>query len=216
MSESAYGLVRGGSVPNYGEGQTSQQGINNRGELFNIPGQLSKTELTRLGRGWSCQIATGSAYTNVANMPTTRAELALYNGTGTGGATVVIDTVWMLCLTSITAASGITLIYQVSQAAAALTDDALQLINSSVGLTYNGGVKRAVAVTTMIANKWTALACQGAGAAVSIGVGVFAEVNGGIQVRPGCTLGLNAVVGTAVGTSLIGVSWHEEYLPAGG
>ncbi len=212
MADSNYGEVRGGTVPNYNEGSTSQQGINPRGETLVASGQLGRTELVRLGESWSCQIATGSAYTNVANMPTTRAELALYNGYGNGGPTLVIDTVWMFCLTSITAASGITLIYQVA-AAAALTDDTAQLINSPLGLTYNGSVKRAVAVTTMTANKWAALNCLGAGAAVSIGVGCFAEVKGGIQVRPGLTLGLNAVVGTATGTSLIGVSWHEEILP---
>ena len=68
-------------------------------------------------------------------------------------------------------------------------------------------------VTTMTANKWTALAATPAGAAASIGLGVVAEVKGGIIIRPGFTLGLNAVVGTATGTSLIGCSWHEATLP---
>jgi hypothetical protein len=80
---------------------------------------------------------------------------------------------------------------------------------------YGGRANRAVAVTTMIANKWAVLACAGAQAAVSIGSGVFADVKGGVIVPPGYTIGLNAAVGTAVGTSLIGLSWHEVQLKLG-
>lgn len=205
------GAVRGTSVPAYGDGEQTF-GMNSRGDTLTAQGVPSKVELVRLGDSWTCQIATANAYTNVANMPTTRAELALYNGEPSTGKCYVIDSVWFLSLTSITAASGITLIYQVAAAAAALTDDTAQLINSPMGRTYGGRAKRAVAVTTMTANKWAALAAVGAGAAASIGLGVVAEVNGGIIVPPGATLGLNAVAGTAVGTSLIGVSWHEVQL----
>jgi hypothetical protein len=210
------GLVRRTLVPDYSEGQEANRAINHRGEQLVADAQLYKASIASLGKSWSCQMATGSAYTNVANMPTTRAELALYNGYGAAsGIVLVIDTVWMLSLTSITAASGVTLIYQVNSAAAALTDDTAQLINSPVGLTYSGLAKRAVAVTTMVANKWSVLNSGVTGAAASIGHGCFAAVDGLIQVRPGSTLGLNAVVGTATGTSLIGVSWHEMVLPQG-
>lgn len=205
------GVVRGLSPPAYGDGEQSV-GVTNRGETIVAHGLLPKAEVVRLGDSWSCQIATGSAFTNVANMPTTRAELVLYNGEPGTGKCYVIDSVWFLSLTSITAASGITLIYQVSASAAAPTDDALQLINSPMGKTYGGRAKRAVAATTMTANKWSALASVGAGAAASIGLGVVAEVNGGIILPPGATLGLNSVAGTALGTSLIGVSWHETQL----
>jgi hypothetical protein len=212
MSDPIFGLVRRASVPDYNDGATSQIGINPRGEVLVANALPSKAEYTRLGNSWTCQIATGSAFAPVAAMPTTRAELALYNGNPNPGMTLVIDAIWYFALTSQAAAAGATLIYQVA-IAAALTDDTAQLINSPVGKTYGGLAKRAVAVTTMIANKWAAVGCSGTSAAASIGHGVYAEVDGGIQVRPGATLGLNAVVGTAVGTALIGVSWHEAYLP---
>ena len=205
------GVVRGVSAPAYGDGEQSF-GVTPRGETIVAQGLPPKTEVVRLGDSWTCQIATGSAFTHVANMPTTRAELALYNGEPGDGKCYVIDAVWWFCLTSITAASGGTLIYQVAAAAAAPTDDPLQLINSPMGKTYGGRAKRAVAVTTMTANKWAALASQPAGAAVSIGVGVVAEARGGIVLPPGATLGLNVVVGTATGTGLIGLAWHEAKL----
>lgn len=210
MADPIYGVVRKDNPPAYNDGSTSQVGINPRGEVLTVAALPRKTELTRLGDSWSAVIPTGSAYTNVANMPTTRAELALYNGDAVKS--YVIDSVWMYCLTSITAASGITLIYQVGSPAV-LTDNTAVLINSPLGLVYGGRAKRALAVTTMVADKWAALASLGSGAAVSIGVGCFADVGGGIILRPGYTLGLNAVVGTATGTSLIGVSWHEVELP---
>lgn len=213
MSDSIYGIVRRGSVPDYNDGSTSQVGINTRGELLVASALPEKAELARQGNSWSCQIATGSAFTPVAAMPTTRAELALYNGNANPGVTFVIDSIWYFALTSQAAAVCATLIYQINSSAAALTDDTAQLINSPVGKTYGGLAKRAVAVTTMVANKWSVVGCSSASPAASIGHGVYAEINGGIQVRPGATLGLNAVVGTAAGTAIIGVSWHEVYLP---
>lgn len=205
-----YANVRSTATEAYGSGQFIVD-QNPRGDLCVAPSLLSKTELARLANSWSCQIATGSAYTNVANMPTTRGEIAFYNGY-TDTTCMVIDQVWMLSLTSITAISAVTLIYQVG-AVAALTNDTAQLINSPLGKTYSGSITRAVAVTTMTANKWAAIGCAGAQAATSIGSGCFAEVNGGIIVKPGFTVAFNAVVGTATGTSLIGCSWHEIKLP---
>jgi hypothetical protein len=208
-----FGVVRRGAVPDYNDGSTSQIGINPRGEQLIVRALPEKAEYTRLGNSWTCQIATASAFAPVATMPTTRAELALYNGNPNPGSTLVIDAIWYFALTSQAAATGATLIYQIVPDAAVLTDASAHLISSPVGKVYGGLVKRAVAVTTMIANKWAVVGCSGTSAAASIGHGVYAEIGGGIQVRPGATLGLNAVVGTAVGTALIGVSWHEIYLP---
>jgi hypothetical protein len=213
MTESNYGIVRRGSVPDYNDGSTSQISINPRGEQLEVNALPLKAEYVRLGDSWSCQTATGSAFAPVAAMPTTLAVLALYNGNPNPGATLVIDAIWYMSLTSMAAASSATVIYQVSASAAALTDDAAQLINSPMGKVYSGLTKRAINVTTMTANKWTAVGCGPASAAASIGYGVFCEINGGIQVRPGSTLGVNAVVGTAVGTAVMGIAWHEIYLP---
>lgn len=209
ISNLLFGLVRGQSRPNASEGADTRIGVLNGGEVSVAQGLPPKTEIVRLGNSWNCAIPTGNAFTNVADMPTTRSELALYNGDSTK--TYVIDSIWYLSLTSITALSNATLIYQVGFPAA-LTDNTAILINSPRGLTYNGRAKRALATTTMVANKWCAVAAATQAATASIGFGVVANIDGGILVTPGGTLGVNAVLGTATGTALMGISWHEVTL----
>ncbi len=207
-----YANVRQSSAETYSSGQ-SLVDQNPRGDLCVAAALLPRTELARLANTWYVMIPTGGAFTNVAGMPTTRAELAIYNGY-TDTTCLVIDQVWYASLTSITAAAGVTLIAQVVQVAA-LTEAATTLISSPLGKVYSGSVLKALAVTTMVANKWSFIGAGGTGGATaSIGCGVVAEVGGGIIVKPGFTLGVNAVVGTAAGTSLMGILWHEVKLPA--
>ncbi len=212
MSDASTARVRGAVRPRYNEGADSPYSQLAGGELLTVNGLPAKTEGVRLQNVWTCQIATASAFTNVAGMPTSRAELALYNGESSGGLSYIIDNIWFLSLTSITALSNASIIYQVVSAAA-LSNDTAQLINSPIGSVYNGKALRAVAVTTMATNKWAVAATGTNAATASIGFGVYAEINGGIVVRPGMTLGVNAVVGTATGTSLMGFTWREEVLP---
>ncbi len=207
-----YANVRQTAAELYGSGQ-SQVDQNPRGDLCVAAALLPRTELTRLANSWYTVIPTGSAFTNVAAQPTTRAELAIYNG-NTDTTCLVIDQAWFTCLTSITAVAGITLVAQVLQAAA-LSDGATVLISSPLGKVYSGNVLKALAVTTMVANKWAIIGQGGTGgASASIGCGAVAEVGGGIIVKPGFTLGVNAIVGTATGTSLMGILWHEVRLPS--
>lgn len=212
MADPGYGVVRGNAPPDYNSGSTSQIAINPRGDQLVADSLPSKTELVRLGNSWNMMIPTGSAYTNVANMPTTRAELALYNAGPSTGRSYVIDQIYFLSLTSVTAASGVSIIWQLDQVAA-LTNNTAVLINSPLGADYGGTAQRALAVTTMTANKWCVAAATPAGAAASIGLGLVANIDGGIIVSPGFTLGVNTVAGTATGTSLMGISWHEVDLP---
>jgi hypothetical protein len=207
-----YANVRQTSPESYSSGQ-SQVDQNPRGDLCFAPALLPKTELTRLANSWYAVIPTGSAFTNVAGMPTTRAELAIYNNY-TDTTNLVIDQIWFASLTSITAAANVTIIAQVAQVTA-LTDNTAVLISSPLGKTYSGNVQRALAVTTMTANKWSLVGSgTTGGATASIGSGAVAEIGGSIIVKPGFTLGVNAVVGTATGTSIMGVLWHEVKLPA--
>jgi hypothetical protein len=208
MSDALVANVRGTSRDEYNAGSDSQLQLTKGGELLVASGFPDKTELARLGARWSMAIPTGSAFTNVAALPTTRSELSLYNGELSGGKSYLIDQISFLSLTSITAAAGITIVWQVGSPAA-LTDNTAVLINSPLGMVYNGRGLRALATTTHVANKWTIAAGAAPGAAASIGLGVVADIDGGIIVRPGYTLGVNVVAGTAVGTSLMGISWIE-------
>src|ERR1041385_4279289 len=207
-----YANVRQTAPEIYGSGQ-SQVDQNPRGDLCVAAALLPKTELTRLGNTWYAMIPTASAFTNVAAQPTTRAELALYNGY-TDTTCLVIDQIWFVSLTSITAASNVAIIYQVSQPAA-LTNNTAVLFTSPLGKVYSGSVTRALAVTTFTADKWAqASAGTTGGATATIGTGGVAEIAGSVIVKPGFTIGVNAVVGTATGTSLMGILFHEVRLPA--
>ncbi len=207
-----YANVRQVAPEAYASGQ-SQVDQNPRGDLCVAPALLPKTELTRLANTWYTVIPTGSAFTPVAAMPTTRAELAIYNGY-TDTTCLVIDQIWFTSLVSQAAAENITLLAQVLQVAA-LTDSATTLITSPLGKVYSGSVLKALGVTTMVANKFSLVGVgTSGGAAATIGTGAVAEIGGSIIVKPGFTLGVNAVVGTAAGTALMGILWHEIKLPA--
>ena len=211
MAESSYGVVRGMSPPYYNEGSTSQIAINQRGDQLVALSESPQTEIARSQNSWYVSIATASAFTNVATMPTTLAELTLKNNEAGDGKSLVIDSIWWMSLTSITAIANVSIVYQVNTAA--VTNDATQLISSPTGVAaYSGLATRAVSDTTMAANKWCVAASGLSSAAVSIGAGVVANINGGIILAPSFTLGVNIVAGTATGTSIMGINWHEVKL----
>ncbi len=194
----------------YSQGIDVPVTITQGGELITTQGLPPKTEAVRLNDCWSMMIPTGSAFTGVAGMPTTRAELVLYNNEPGGGKSFIIDTVGFLSLTDITALSNATIIYQVN--GTSVTDEALVLINSPTGATYGGKAEKDLATTAFVANKWTPLAGAGNPATATLGFGFVAEVNGGIILRPGSALGVNAVCSSTTGTHLMSISWQEAVL----
>lgn len=172
---------------------------------------LPKTEFARMG-GLNCvRIASANAFTNVAALPTTRAELVLYNAEPTGGACYVIDSVWYLGISSMAAAGSVAIIAQIVVAPSAPTDNTAQLITSNRGTTYAGRAVRAIAQTSAVANKWELLQTSqnGGSATAQIGLASFAECWGKFVIRPGDMFAVNAVAGTAAGTAIMGISWAE-------
>ncbi len=210
-----YANVRTTLPQSYGSGQNLVD-QNPRGDLCAVPSLLPKTELARLANSWYCVTATASAFNLVAGYPAstgTRAELVLYNGY-TDTTCMVIDQIFFLNIVTQGAISGYTLLYQVLSIAAP-TNDTAQLISSPLGKGYGGSVTRAVAVTTMVTNKWAIAGVGNSGSAtVSVGAGIVAEVGGGVIVKPGYTIGLNVIAGTVcTAGGLIGCSWSEVKLP---
>lgn len=210
------GRVRKTSVVSYSDLDEKIPSINDRGELLVAQSLPPRTELARLGQTWTARIASGSAFTHVAALPTTRAELALYNGEANGGKCYVIESVWHLGITSMAAAGSVALIAQIAPGVTALTDDTAQLITGRNGkVSYTGNARRAVAVTTMTANRWELLQSSNSGGAATaqIGLASFADLCGGWILKPGDTFGVNVVAGTAAGTAIMGITWTEIQLP---
>jgi hypothetical protein len=216
------GLVRQVLVPNYNEAQDAPVGMNNRGEQLIVESLPLKTELTRLGNTFSVAIATGNAFTYVNAWPTTRAELVLFNGEPSGGKSYVIDSAFLVDISSAAAAQSKALLAQLVAAATAPTDDTAQLITSrsgraAFGAAYSGKAKRALANTAMgqIANRWELLGAINNPNAASIGSGLYLDLFGGWIVPPGAGLALAGLASTAAGTAIIGVTWHEVQLALG-
>jgi hypothetical protein len=211
------GRVRHGSAPYYSEGDERAPQINPRGELLLAQGLPERSELVRLGRSWGAQIPTASAFTFVNAWPTTRAELVLWNGEAADGAWYIIDRVWQANITSQAAAQPFSLLAQIAPAAlsiAAPTDNAAVLRQSLCGKvkTYSGLGR------LMLANTAFALANLG-NAAVSpmttnLGNSHEALVYGKYLVPPGAAFCLAGLAGTAAGTAIIGVEWHEYKVPS--
>lgn len=215
-----YGVVRGTNRPSFTEGTPVPEQLNGGGERIVTQGLPPKSELTRLGNTWTCSIATASAFTFVAVWPTTRAELVLYNNEPDGGKSYIVDSAFLVNITSQAAAQPFSLLAQLAppKTAAAPTSDANQLIYSRTGKpNYSGRALRAVANTAFaVANKWEIIG----NAAVSpmttnLGNSIYVDLYGGWVVPPAATFCLAGLAGTAAGTAICGVTWHEVQLAIG-
>lgn len=217
MLAQAYAAVRQGSRRAYASGGNQSADMNQGGDLLVAQGLPPKAEVVRMGNTWTCAIATGSAFTYVNAWPTTRAEIVLYNGYASGGLSLVIDSAWMVDITSAAAAQAKTLLGQYgADGIAAPTDDTAQLITSRSGKTYAGSAKRAVANTAFaLTNKWEALGTVTNPNTASIGSAVYVDLYGGWIVKPGRAFCLAGLASTAAGTAIIGVTWHEVQLDLG-
>lgn len=214
------GRVRGLFSGNYPENREDEQlHINNRGDQIVAQGLPERAELVRLGQSFGAAIPTASAFTYVAAWPTTRAELILYNGEDKGGKTYIIDRVWMYNITSMAAAQPIAILGQIAPAAlaiAAATDNAAIIRHSLSGkmTNFNSRATLALANTAfMLANQWFTLGGGvNAPQVTNLGLNTEALVYGKYLIPPGAAFGLAGVAGTAAGTAIIGVEWHEAQL----
>lgn len=191
----------------------------NGGELLTAQGLAAKASATALGGTWQCSMATGSAFAPVAAWPTTLANIVFKNNYGAAsGVCMVLESAWLACITSIAAASALTLLMQiVASSATALTDDTAQLITSRSGKSaYGGSVTRAVTNTAYaVASKWEVIGTSPAGAAASVGLAAYADLQGGFIVPPQALVCLGAVGGTVAGTLIAGLVWSEYVIPLG-
>jgi hypothetical protein len=185
---------------------------------------LDVARLVAVGDSYQASIATANAFTYVAAWPTTRAELLLYNGAAAGGKSIVIDSAWMVNITSQAAANPISLLGQncAPGLVAAPTDGTTTIVQTSLSkrnpaLTRMGVALFALANTAFaLANHWDLLASTPNAATATLGLGVTADVGGRYVIPPTGAFALAGVAGTAAGTAIIGVRYHEVQLLLGG
>ena len=210
-------------LPDYAEGEPGQTiALNSRGEALVSQGLPERAELVRLGSSWGAQIPTGSAFTFVAAWPTTRAELVLFNGEPATGKSYVIDRCWLSNITSEAAAQPYSLLGQLVSRVPALTaptnNTAIlkQALNGNK-LAYTGNALLALANTSFCAaNQWFPLGTGNESPmTTNLGASLEALCYGRYIVPPGAVFGLAGIAGTAAGTAILGVEWHEVQLPLG-
>lgn len=197
---------------------------NNRGDNLVAQSLPERAELVRMGRSYSAQIAAANAFTYVAALPTTRAELVMYNNAPVGGVSLVIERAWLYGVTSMAASQPIVILGQVAAAGlvAAPTDGTTTIVQTSlsgknVGLTRAGVALFALANTAFaLANHWMVLG-NGLVPAPTTNLGAAVEANcyGRYIIPPQGAFLLNAVAGTAAGTAVMGVEYHEVQLALG-
>lgn len=188
------------------------------GDLLVAQALPERTELVKGGRSYLATIATANAFTYVAGWPTTRAELIVYNNAPpTSKICLHIDSAWMYGVTSMAAAQPISLVAQVvPPGIAAPTDGTTTVIQTSLSaksvlLSRAGSALFALANTAFcVANHWDLLASTNAPMTTNLGQGVVADlIRGMLIIPPGAALGLAGIAGTAAGTAIIGVKYHE-------
>ncbi len=212
-------LVRNKLIPQYGEGQTVTEGVNPRGEQLFAQALPPLAELTRQGFSFGAQIPTASAFTFVASVPTTRAELVIWNGESAGGKSYVIDRVWLLAITSMAASQPLTLLGQVVPASlgvAAPTDNAavLRSNNHANSAAFPSLARFMLANTAFaVANQWRVLASATPSPTTNLGAAIEKDLNGRYIVPPGGAFCLAGLAGTAAGTAVCGIEYHELVLP---
>ncbi len=211
--------VRKQAVPGYSDGDARVPQMNDRGEVLMSQGLPERTELVRLGKSWGAQIPTGSAFTFVAAWPTTRAELVLCNAEPAGGKTYVIDRVWLTNITTEAAAQNYSILAQLAPssllvAAAADNTAVLRQSLSGIAKTYPGNARLALANTAFaLTNLWFTLGnSQVSPETTNLGGCIEAIVYGRYLVPPGAAFCVAGLAGTAAGTAICGVEWHEVQL----
>ncbi len=201
------------------DGQEAVPEMNARGEWIVSQGLPERSEVVRLGCSWGAQVPTASAFTFVAAWPTTRAELVLSNAEAATGKTYIIDRIWMTNITSQAAAQHFSILAQINPAVNAIaagTDNANVLRQSLSGQkkVYNGNGRLLIANTAFaLTNQWMSIGTS-AVSPMTTNLGATAEafVYGRYLVPPGAQFCVAGLAGTAAGTAICGIEWHEVQL----
>lgn len=214
-------LVRRLAKPFYGEQQQIAFASTPAGEQACVQSLPERTEVSRFGSSFGAAIPTASAFTFVAAWPTTRAELVLWNGELATGKSYVIDRVWLTNITSMAASQPMSLLAQIAPASlniAAPTNNAAVLSHPlGTGSTATPSLARLMVANTAfaVANQWVGLASQTPAPTTNLGVTIEKELYGRYIITPGSAFCLAGIAGTAAGTAIAGIEWHEIQLAIG-
>lgn len=213
----AYSLqarVRGKSdaIADANQGEEVPLCVNPRGDILIARGMPGISELVRMRQSYMAIVATAVA--PVTALPTTTAQMTLWNGEQENGKIYVLDSVGVFVTVSAAAATAVGLcalmnIGKKTAPTSALTPRGL------AGQAYRGtGI---VAVGATVTNDvWITMGSSNVGPTSQIGQTLDWSLNGQYVVPPGHMFSLSAIANTGTTiTCRCFMRWHEVLLPVG-
>lgn len=179
-----------------------------RHELLVVNGMPGVSEVVRYGHSYFAFEAVAVA--PVVAVPTTTAQVALWNGESAGGYHYVIDSLFGVVVVSAAAATslGFAIQNQVTRVSAAPAGSTITPVSLD-GNAYSGRGKVVLAAT--VANEaWHVAEDAVVGPASQVAMTFGVRLNGLYPVPPGGIFSFSALANTAAAITVrIGVRWHE-------
>ncbi len=206
--------VKGGSECCYMDhGQEASLVSNGRGDLLVAQSLPARAEIARLGQTWTLMAPTPVA--PVAALPTTAAQLSIYNGEAPGnGKSYVLDAVGAIVTTSAAAALSLGIAGMLNEGSVTPPTGTAMTARSTSGRKY-GGRAVFVAGATVLDHGWFPLGPSLVDPnTANVMLAVEYDVQGLYIVPPGGMFSIAwiaNVVATIVGRPW--VRWHEVRLP---
>jgi hypothetical protein len=206
------GLVRGYSVPFYGDRDEEEASLSPRGEVLTALGSPGLAEVTRLGDSWA--VITSSAQAALTALPTTTAGLSIYNNEPADGKIYAIDSVHAVEIVVDATQQNQLALFAMSNIAGAIAapTGTLTPVSLSGKGAYSGkaAIRAAASVNN---NTWLPIGNSQSGAAtVAGGAWRVTEVNidGRYIVIPGGQFSVAAAKIAATASQVhFAIRWHE-------
>lgn len=206
------GRIRGMDQPGFAQNDRGPQplDVNPRGDLAVVQALPSLAEVVRMGESYF--VIQAAAVAPVVALPTTTAQVSLWNGEPDGGRCYVIDSVFATDVVSAGAATGIGLAALLNIGRVALPSGSLLTPKGLTGQGYRGAGK-VVLAATVVDDTWAPLGSSVVGPASQIGLNLDVPVNGLYIVRPGHLFSLACLANTVTTITVkMGIRWHEVNL----
>lgn len=194
---------------NLAQGDDAMLSINTRADLLVAQALPPLAEIVRMGR--SFMAVQTSAVAPVVALPTTTAQVSLYNAEPAGGRVYFIDSVFVICVVSAGAATGIG-VTVMNNLGRVTTAPAVGLTPKGLaGNAYNGKGIVALAIGSLTDDSWHVAGSTNVGPASQIGLCVDVPLKGLYAVPPAGGYFHMAVMANTVTTITVrmGIRWHE-------
>lgn len=205
--------VRGSGQPDLAANGVKTPSVNGRGDQIIAVGLPLSAELVRHGESYV--VIQASAVAPVVALPTTTAQVSLWNGEPDNGRTLILDSVFITGVVSAAAATALGVAVMLNEGRVSQPSGTLLTPKGLSGQPGGGSRARPILAATVVDNGWHPLGNSVVGPASQIGLNLDVPVNGLYLVRPGCLISFAALANTASTITVkIGFRWHEVNLAA--